>query len=91
VTAVNDRKSPDGISPQAQTAYSMPSTDLPMHADMHANPFDMHPDTVRKIPSGLHGLYAAVHCCREPAVRSIDLSTIRGQANESRIFFDPHL
>ena len=54
----------------------MSSTDLPMHADMHANPFDMHPDTVRKIPTGLHGMYTAVHCRNEPAVRSADPSTI---------------
>ena len=83
---VNDRKSPVGISPQAQTAYSMSSTDLPMHADMHANPFDMHPDDIRKIPLELYGMYTAVHCCNESAVRSADPSTIHGLDYGSRIF-----
>ena len=50
------------------------------------NPFDMHPDDIRKIPLELYGMYTAVHCCNEPAVRSIDPSAIHGLDYGSRIF-----
>ena len=50
------------------------------------NPFDMHPDDIRKIPLELYGVYTAVHCCNESAVRSADPSTIHGLDYGSRIF-----
>lgn len=50
------------------------------------NPFDMHPDDIRKIPLELYGMYTAVHCCNESAVRSADPSTIHGLDYGSRIF-----
>ena len=57
---INDRKSPDGISCEAQTAYSTSSTDLPIHADMHANLFDMHPDAIPEIPAGLYSMHISL-------------------------------
>lgn len=84
--AVNDRKVPSGFLRRLRRRVPPSSTDLPMHADMRANPFDMYPNAVPEIPLELHGMYTAVHCCNESAVRSADPSTIHGLDYGSRIF-----